>query len=86
MILFIISLVICSIVFINIFPEYMGEIAILTIAFSGMIIGILRMIESKIECIVKRRCTILREELINDIEKLYKCKNLNDVIDWRLDR
>ena len=86
MIGFFISLVVIVTIFVVLFPEYTWYIVLLGLSFEGLIFGVIIFIRKEIELIVREYRNILREELINDIEKLYKCKNLNDIIDWRLDR
>lgn len=86
MTLFFISLIIIVIIFVILFPEYAWYIVLLAFAFEVLTFEVIILIRKEIEFIVRTHRNILREELINDIEKLYKCKNLNDVIDWRLDR
>lgn len=86
MIVFFISLVVIVTIFVILFPEYAWYIVLLGLAFEGLTFGVIIFIRKEIEFIIRNHRNILREELINDIEKLYKCKNLNDIIDWRLDR
>lgn len=86
MIVFFISLIVIVTIFVILFPEYAWYIVLLGLAFEGLIFGVIIFIQKKIESIIRKHRNILRKELINDIEKLYKCKNLNDIIDWRLDR
>lgn len=86
MTLFFISLVVIVIIFVILFPEYAWYIVLLALAFEGLTFGVIIFIRKEIESIVRKHRNILRKELIDDIEKLYKCKSLNDVIDWRLDR
>lgn len=73
-------------IFVFLFPEYAWYIVLLALTFEGLTFGVIVSIRKEIESIIRNHRNILRKELINDIEKLYKCKNLNDIIDWRLDR
>lgn len=86
MIVFFISLIVIVTIFVILFPEYAWYIVLLGLAFEGLTFGVIIFIQKKIESIIRKHRNILQKELINDIEKLYKCKNLNDIIDWRLDR
>lgn len=86
MIVFFISLIVIITIFVILFPEYAWYIVLLGLAFEGLTFGVIIFIQKKIESIIRKHRNILRKELINDIKKLYKCKNLNDIIDWRLDR
>lgn len=86
MIGFFISLVVIVIIFVVLFPEYAWYIVLLALSFEGLVLSIIYLINKNVESIVVKHRNILREELIDDIEKLYKCKDLNDVIDWRLDK
>ena len=73
-------------IFIFLFPGYEWHIVLLALAFEGLTFGIIISVRKEIEFIVQKHRNILREEILNDIEKLYSCKNLNDIVDFRLDR
>lgn len=86
MIIFILGLAMLYGTLIYMFPKYIVELTIIVASIEAFLIGLYIIIKNEVEKIVRKHRNILREELINDIEKLYKCKDLNDVIDWRLDR
>lgn len=86
MILFVISLCAIMTIFIFLFPGYEWYIVLLAFAFEGSTFGVIIYIRKEIESIVQKHRNILREEILNDIEKLYRCKNLNDIVNFRLDR
>lgn len=86
MIAFVLGLAVLYGVLCFIFQGYELELAIIVVSIEVVFIGFYLMIKRETDNIIRKHRNILREELINDIEKLYKCKNLNDVIDWRLDR
>lgn len=85
MILFFICMIIIVTIFVLLFPEYAWYIVLLALAFEGLIFGVIVCIRREIELIVRKHRNILREEILNDIEKLYRCKNLNDIVNFRLD-
>lgn len=73
-------------IFVFLFPEYAWYIVLLALAFEGLIFGVIKFIRKEIESVVRKHRNILREEILNDVEKLYRCKNLNDIVDFRLDK
>ena len=85
MIIFI-CLAIIMTIFVFLFPEYAWYIVLLALAFEGLTFGVIVSIRKEIESIVQRHRNILREEILDDVEKLYRCKNLNDIVNFRLDR
>lgn len=86
MIIFILGLAMLYGTLIYMFPEYIVELTFIVASIEAFLIGLYIIIKNEVEKIVRKHRNILREELINDIKKLYKCKDLNNVIDWRLDR
>lgn len=86
MILFVISLCAIMTIFIFLFPGYEWYITLLAFAFEGLTFGVIIYIRKEIENIVRKHRNILREDILNDVEKLYRCKNLNDIVKFRLDR
>lgn len=85
MIIFI-CLAIIMTIFVFLFPEYAWYIVLLALAFEGLTFGVIVSIRKEIESIVRKHRNILREEILNDIEKLYRCENLNDIVNFRLDK
>lgn len=85
MIIFI-CLAIIMTIFVFLFPEYAWYIVLLALAFEGLTFGVIVSIRKEIEYIVRKYRNILREKILNDIEKLYRCKNLNDIVNFRLDK
>lgn len=85
MIIFI-CLAIIMTIFVFLFPEYAWYIVLLALAFEGLTFGVIVSIRKEIESIVQKHRNILREEILDDVEKLYRCKNLNDIVNFRLDR
>lgn len=85
MIIFI-CLAIIMTIFVFLFPEYTWYIVLLALAFEGLTFGVIVSIRKEIESIVRKHRNILREEILNDIEKLYRCENLNDIVNFRLDK
>lgn len=85
MIIFI-CLAIIMAIFVFLFPEYAWYIVLLALAFEGLTFGVIVSIRKEIESIVRKHRNILREEILNDIEKLYRCENLNDIVNFRLDK
>lgn len=85
MIIFI-CLAIIMTIFVFLFPEYAWYIVLLALAFEGLTFGVIVSIRKEIESIVRRHRNILREEILDNVEKLYRCKNLNDIVNFRLDR
>lgn len=81
-----ICLAIIMTIFVFLFPEYAWYIVLLALAFEGLTFVVIISIRKEIESIVQKHRNILREEILNDVEKLYRCKNLNDIVDFRLDR
>lgn len=73
-------------IFVFLFPEYAWYIVLLALAFEGLTFGVIVSIRKEIESIVQKHRNILREEILDDVEKLYRCKNLNDIVNFRLDR
>lgn len=73
-------------IFVFLFPEYAWYIVLLTLAFEGLTFGVIVSIRKEIESVVRKHRNILREEILDDVEKLYRCKNLNDIVNFRLDR
>lgn len=73
-------------IFVFLFPEYTWYIVLLAFAFEGLTFGVIVSIRKEIEFIVRKHRNILREEILNDIEKLYRCENLNDIVNFRLDK
>lgn len=86
MIIFVISLCAIMTIFIFLFPGYEWYIVLLALAFEGLVFGIIISIRKEVESIVQKHRNILREDILNDVEKLYKCKDLNDIVNFRLDR
>lgn len=86
MIIFVLGLVILYGVLVYILPEYITELAVIIISIEASAVGLYIMIKNKVEDIVRKHRNILREEILNDVEKLYRCKNLNDIVNFRLDR
>ena len=85
MIIFI-CLAIIMTIFVFLFPEYAWYIVLLALAFEGLTFGVIISIRKEIESVVQKHRNILREEILNDVEKLYRCENLNDIINFRLDK
>ena len=73
-------------IFVFLFPEYAWYIVLLALTFEGLTFGVIVSIRKEIESIVRKHRNILREEILNDIEKLYRCENLNDIVNFRLDK
>lgn len=73
-------------IFVFLFPEYAWYIVLLALAFEGLTFGVIVSIRKEIESLVRKHRNILREEILNDIEKLYRCENLNDIVNFRLDK
>lgn len=73
-------------IFIFLFPGYEWYIVLLALAFEGLTFGVIISIRKEIESVVQKHRNILREEILDDVEKLYRCKNLKDVVNFRLDR
>lgn len=73
-------------IFVFLFPEYAWYIVLLALAFEGLTFGVIISIRKEIESVVQKHRNILREEILNDVEKLYRCKNLNDIVNFRLDK
>lgn len=86
MIIFILGLATLYGTLIYMFPEYVVELTIIVASIEAFLIGLYIIIKNEVEKIVQKHRNILREEILNDIEKLYRCKNLNDIVDFRLDR
>lgn len=85
MIIFI-CLAIIMVIFVFLFPEYAWYIVLLALAFERLTFRVIVSIRKEIESIVRKHRNILREEILNDIEKLYRCENLNDIVNFRLDK
>lgn len=85
MIIFI-CLAIIMTIFVFLFPEYAWYIVLLALAFEGLTFGVIISIRKEIESVVQKHRNILREEILDDVEKLYRCKNLNDIVNFRLDK
>lgn len=85
MIIFVLGLAILYGILIYIFPEYVVELAIMVVSIETFLIGLYIIIKNEVEKIVRKHRNILQKEILDDVEKLYKCKNLNDIINFRLD-